>query len=100
MSEVSLQTVRERVVSIALRVEEGTAVDVTTMKAEKVCFPCFDASSFPFAMDSSSVVIFSRGMGPGPWPLRLCSNGHPRQYPSASDHQSCFSVAELELPHH
>lgn len=36
MIDASLQTVRKRVVPMALRVEEGTAVCLITMKAEKV----------------------------------------------------------------
>ena len=82
---------------MALLVEEMTAVDVMTIQAEKVWFPFSGASSFPFAMDFSSVAIFSQGMEPGPSPLSLCSNGHPGQCPGASDHQNCFSVAELGL---
>ena len=81
--------------SMALRVEEGTAVNVKTMKAEKVWLPYFGASLVPYAMDFLAVAISSQGTGPGPRPLRLYSNGHPGQFPSVLDHQNRFSVAEL-----
>lgn len=76
---------------------KGSLVGLILMKVEKVWSPYFDASSVPCATDSSWVAISSQEMVADPCPLRLCSNDHPRQCPSASDRQSCFSVVELEL---
>ena len=82
---------------MALPAGNWTLVDLSMMKAEKEWSPYFGASSVPCATDSSSVAISSPGMVAGPRLLRLYSNGHPGQCPNASNRQSCFSMAELEL---